>query len=71
MSNDPHRITRAQIEELLRGLGLDPVDLRQIMSIHMAGTKIEIVRARLDEAGRMYPVGNEIAAETVTIAIVP
>ncbi|MFI6228883.1 hypothetical protein ACIBCR_16390 [Micromonospora echinospora] len=71
MSNDPYRITRAQIEGLLRGLGLDPVDLRQIRSIHMTGTKVEVVRARLDEAGRMHPVGNEVATETVTIAIVP
>lgn len=70
MSNDPHTITLDRLGELLRGLGLDPVDLSDLRSIHMEGGKVEVIRYRRNEEGNTYLVGpNELATETVTIRI--
>lgn len=72
MSNDPLRITLDKLAELLREFGLDPVDLKTLKLVHMEGGTIEIVRYRTDEKGQMVvlPGANEVATETVTIALV-
>ncbi|MEV4197012.1 hypothetical protein [Micromonospora globbae] len=70
MSNDPHTITLGKLAELPRGLGLDPVDLGDIKSVHVEGQKVTVVRFRRNEHGRHYLVGpGEAATETVTIRV--
>jgi len=70
MSNDPVRISLDRLAELLRGLGLDPVDLKHTVSIHVDRWKVTVVRDRCDEAGNPVVLGgNEVATETVTIGL--
>jgi hypothetical protein len=69
MSNDSLTVTVDQLAELLRGLGLDPVDMADIRSIHAEFGRVEVVRSRRDEQGRHYFAGRDIATETVVIAI--
>lgn len=69
MSNDPLSIHLDKLAELLRGFGLDPVDVNTLQAVNIEPHGITVVRQRLDERGRAYVVGNEIATETVTIRI--
>lgn len=71
MSNDPHRISLAKLADLLVGLGLD-ADVKRLKSVSIESGKVTVVRMRLNENGRTYvlPGRNEVATETVTIAVV-
>lgn len=71
MSNDPHTITLDRLIELVAGLGIDTTDIRSNMrSIHIEAGRVEVVRFRRNEAGKIYTVGsNEVATETITIAV--
>lgn len=69
MSNQPHTIPLDRLLELVRSLGIeaDPVDLK---SVRIEAGRVEVVRFRRNEAGMKYSVSpNELATETVTIAI--
>ena len=69
MSNQPHTISLNRLLDLVRGLGIEvePADLK---SVHMEAGRVELVRFRRNDAGQKYAVGpNELATETVTIAI--
>lgn len=68
MSKDPHVITLDRVAELLVGLGLDP-DMDTLKAVHIEPHGITVRRARVDEQGRQYVVGDEVATETVTIRI--
>ncbi|WP_194821309.1 hypothetical protein [Micromonospora sp. S-DT3-3-22] len=70
MSNDTHRVPMSKVLAFLRDIGLDPVDASDLKSVTMDGGKVEVVRFRRDENGKMYVVGhNEVATETVTITL--
>lgn len=71
MANDPHRITLDQLRDLLAGLGIEP-DVMTLRTIFIEPGKVTVVRMRLDENGNSYvlPEQNEVATETVTIAVV-
>jgi hypothetical protein len=70
MSSDPHSIPLDRLIELVAGLGIDTTRPQDIRSIHIENRKVEVVRFRRNESGRKYTVGpNEVATETVTIAI--
>jgi hypothetical protein len=72
MSNDPLTIKLDKLVELIRALGLDPVDPADIRRITMGEDGIEITRYRRDEAGHMLVgFGNKPLTETVTIRIEP
>jgi len=72
MSNDPLRIPLSRLGDLLKGFGLDPVDLDDLRSVNITSGKIEVVRFRSDtgEHRVALPGTDEIATETVTIALV-
>jgi len=68
ISNDPLRISIDKVAELLRGLGLDPVDPRDIRRVVIDPDGIEIVRYRRDENGRQFlGFGEKPISETITI----
>jgi hypothetical protein len=69
VSNDPLVIGLSQVIELLRGIGLDPVEPRDLRAIHITPEGITVVRTRRDEDGHAFVVGDEIATETVTIRL--
>ncbi|WP_341719952.1 hypothetical protein QQG74_09700 [Micromonospora sp. FIMYZ51] len=72
MSADPHRIPLSKVLDFLRDLGLDPVDPVTLQTVHISNRGVEVVRARLNEHGDKYRVGDdELATETVTIALDP
>lgn len=67
MSNDPLTIGFDQLLDLIRGLGLDPNDIRRI-TIDPHG--VEVVRFRRNEAGEMFlGFAEQPVTETVTIQI--
>jgi hypothetical protein len=69
MSNDPLRIHVDKLGELLRGFGLDPVDLADIRAVHILPEGITVIRMRRDERGRRVVVDDDVALETVTIRL--
>jgi hypothetical protein len=70
MSNDPLRIHVDKVIELLKGLGLDPVDPRDIKSVYIDAESVTVVRFRRTETGSMVLIGEgEVATETVTIRL--
>lgn len=71
MSNDPNTIPLDKLADLLCGIGLDPVDMADICSVHMEAGRIQVVRCRLNDRGEKFVAGNEVATETVTIGIEP
>jgi hypothetical protein len=68
MTSDPHTITRAQVADLLAGLGLDR-DIRDLASVHLEPYSATVVRYRRNAEGHLYVAGNDAAKETVTIRI--
>lgn len=71
MSNDPLTIPLDKLLDLVRGLGLDPVDANDLKSIHMDAGTVTVVRFRRDEAGMMRLAGDglSVLTETVTIKV--
>jgi hypothetical protein len=69
VSNDPLSIGLSKLAELLRGFGLDPVDVKTLKAVHILPDGITVIRHRLDERGRAVVVGDELATETVTIRL--
>lgn len=68
MSNDPRRISVDRVAELLRGLGLDPVDPRDVRSVTIDPQGVEVVRYRRNDDGSTYlGFGGQPITETVTI----
>ncbi len=69
MSNDPLRVSLIRVAEFLREVGLDPVDVKDIASVHFDPGCLTVVRHRRDENGRMLVAGDDVTSETVTIRI--
>jgi hypothetical protein len=69
MSNDPLAIPLERVADLLRGLGLDPVNLADIRSVHIESGAATVVRCRRNESGGMVVTDNDVLTETVTIRI--
>lgn len=70
ISNDPVSIEFDKLVELLRGLGLDPVDPTDIQRVTIDSHGVEVVRFRRDQAGQLYiGFGERPVSETVTIRI--
>lgn len=71
MSNDPLTVPFDRIIELIRGLGIDPVDPDDIRRITIDPQGIEVVRYRRSETGgvRLGFAENPLT-ETVTIGFV-
>jgi hypothetical protein len=68
MSNDPLHIPLDRVADLLRGLGLDPVDLKEIRSVHLESGVATIVRYRY-ENGVLVVSDQGPLTETVTIRL--
>ncbi len=73
MSNDPPAISLEKVADLLRGLGLDPVHVRDVAEVHITPGQVKVVRFRNNaDGGRITvkgPDGPSAATETVTIGI--
>jgi hypothetical protein len=69
MSNDPLTITLDRIVELLRGLGVEPADPRDLKSVFIRPGAVEVVRYRKDARGKHYIAGDGLATQTTVIAI--
>jgi hypothetical protein len=70
ISNDPLIIGFDKLVELIRGLGLDPVDPRDIRRITIDPHGVEVVRVRRDENNLLrLGFGEKPLTETVTIGI--
>jgi hypothetical protein len=69
MSNDPLRVSLTRVAEFLREIGLDPVDVKDLASVHFDPGCLTVVRHRRDESGRMLVAGGGVTRETVTIRI--
>jgi len=68
MSNDPRRINFDKVLDLVRGLGIDPVDPKDIRRVVIDPHGIEVVRFRREEDGRTFlGFGNQPITETITI----
>jgi hypothetical protein len=69
MSNDPLCVSLVRVADFLREIGLDPVDVKDIKSVHFDPGCLTVVRHRRDERGRLVVAGNQVASETTTIRI--
>lgn len=71
MSNDPSKIPLSKLEAFFRDLGLDPLDLSTLRSVHFDPGVVTVVRWRVNEHGQKYVVGEppELASETVTLEV--
>jgi hypothetical protein len=73
MSNDPTRVKLSTVVEFLRGIGLDPVDIRNLRSVHFDPGMVTVIRQRRDENGHFIVVGEgddaQVATETTLIAV--
>lgn len=71
MSKDAHRVTLDQLGEFITQLGID-WDPRSLRGIVIEPGKITVTRNRHNEQGHSYvlPGTDEVATETVTIAVV-
>ena len=72
MSNDPTRIQLSKVVEFLREIGIDPVDVKSLRSVHFDPGVVTVVRQR-QENGRPFVVGQgdtaEVATEITTIMV--
>lgn len=66
---EPHAITRAQLTDLLDGLGLGR-DLAAVKSIHLEWPGATVVRFRRNADGHFYSTGSDPATVTTKIALV-
>lgn len=72
ISNDPTTIPLDKLVELIRGLGLDPVDPKDIQRITIDSYGVEVVRYRRSETGKLWlGWGEKPLTETVTIRLAP
>jgi len=74
MRTDPLTIPLHKVEEALRVLGLNPVDMDTIKSVAMATGRITVVRYALDAKGKHVIVDTEDGppaplTETVEIGV--
>lgn len=71
MIKDALEITLGQLADLLKGLGVEP-DLENLSMVRVEPGRVTVVRYRRDDAGNMHliPGTNDVATETVTIALV-
>lgn len=58
-----------KVVEFLREVGLDPVDVRDLRSVHFDPGCMTIVRFRRNENGRLYIVGDDVATVTTLVQI--
>jgi hypothetical protein len=65
---EPYRIPFAKVADLIANLGIN-TQPGQIRSILMVPGRIEVVRYRVDEQGRTVITGNQVATETIVIAV--
>lgn len=70
ISEDPLTIEFDKLIDLIRGLGLDPVDPADVRSITIDPHGVQVVRYRRTETGRRpLGFGEQPITETVTIGI--
>lgn len=69
MSQDPYRVTMAQVEDALQILGIQGVN--DIRRVEFEPGRITIERMRKDESGQAYvTLGYDVATVTVTVSVV-
>lgn len=69
MENDPIRVPLVRVVEFLRDIGLDPVDVDDLRSVHFDPGVLTVTRYRRDELGRLVCSDNEVLTETTTIRV--
>lgn len=70
MSNDPLLVDFDKLVELIRGLGLDPVDPNDIRKVTIDGLGVEVIRYRRTESGGLHiGFNNQPLTETVLIGM--
>lgn len=66
--DEPRTIAFEKLVELIAGLGIT-AEPKHIRSILISANKVEVVRFRLNDNGRHYFAGDDMATETIVIGI--